>query len=101
LNWTGGGPDSLVTLLLIAHVPGQLAFPALEATSPASAGTRTLALPPEAAAFKFPLQAEEVEIVVTQVPAQTPSQPFNAPGLTLGGEQVWNYVFDFKGLAMD
>lgn len=101
LNWTGGGPDSLVTLQLIAHVPGQLAFPALEATSPASAGTRTLALPPAAAAFKFPLQAEDVEIVVTQVPAQAPSQPFHAPGLTLGGEQVWNYVFDFKGLAMD
>jgi uncharacterized protein (TIGR03437 family) len=100
LNWTGGGPDSLVTLQLIAHVLGQLALPVLEATTPASVGTKTLAPPPAAVAFKFPLQAEEVEIVVTQVPAQAPSQPFNAPGLTLGGEQAWNYAFDFKGLKI-
>jgi hypothetical protein len=74
--------------------------PELEATSPASAGTRTLAPPPTAAAFKFPQQAEDVEIVVTQQPAQAPSQPFSVPGLTLGAEQTWNYVFDFRGLTI-
>jgi hypothetical protein len=100
VNWTGGDADSVVTVQLIAHVPGQLALPELEATGPASAGTRTLAVPPAAAAFKFPQQGEDVEIVVTQQPAQAPSQPFSAPGLTLGGEQGWNYVFDFKGLAI-
>ena len=39
-----------------------------------------------------------MEILVTQQPAQAPSFPFSATGLTLGGEQSWNYVFDFKGL---
>lgn len=99
LNWTGGASDSLVTVQLIAHVAGQLASPELWATSPASAGTRTLARPPTAAAYQFPQQAD-IEILVTQKPAEVPSQPFSAPGLTLGGEQVWNYVFDFKGLTI-
>jgi hypothetical protein len=39
-----------------------------------------------------------VEILVTQQTGQPQSYPFSAPGLTLGGEQLWNYVFDFKGL---
>ncbi len=46
LNWTGGASDSLVTVQLIARVAGQLASPELWATSPASAGARTLAPPP-------------------------------------------------------
>lgn len=100
LDWTGGDTTSVVTVQLVAHIPGQLALPLLESTSPASAGTRTLALPPAAAAFKFPQQADDVEVIVTQQPAQAPSQAFHASGLTLGGEQAWNYVFDFQSLAL-
>ena len=39
-----------------------------------------------------------VEVIITQTPDHGPSQPFNAPGLAYGGEQSWNYVWDFQGL---
>lgn len=98
LNWTGGGSDSVVSVQLNVIIPGQLTTPLLEATSPAAAGTRTLTLPvPPASLFSMPAGAG-VEILVTQQPAQAQSYPFSALGLTVGGEQLWNYVFDFKGL---
>jgi uncharacterized protein (TIGR03437 family) len=100
LNWTGGGSDSVVSVQLNVMVPGQLTLTTsvLEATSPATAGTRTLTTPvPPAALFSMPAGAG-VEILVTQQTAQPQSYPFSALGLTLGGDQLWNYVFDFKGL---
>jgi len=97
MNWTGGGPDSVVTVTLEVHIPGQPTTPILSATSPALAGTRTLVAPPPAALFSFPPHAD-VEILVTQQPGQTPAGLFSAAGLTLGGAQSWSYVFDFKGL---
>ena len=42
--------------------------------------------------------AVKLELIVAQTPIVGPSQTFTAPGLTLGGEQSWNYVFDFQGL---
>jgi uncharacterized protein (TIGR03437 family) len=98
LNWTGGGADSVVSVELNVLVPGQLTASFLSAASPATAGTRTLTLPvPPASLFSMPSGAA-IEIVVTQQPAQASVNPFIAAGLTLGGEQSWNYVFDFKGL---
>jgi uncharacterized protein (TIGR03437 family) len=98
LNWTGGGSDSVVSVQLNVNNPGQLTTPLLEATSPATAGTRTLTMPvPPASLFSMPAGAG-VEIIVTQQPAQAQWYPFSALGLTLGGEQLWKYVFDFKGL---
>jgi uncharacterized protein (TIGR03437 family) len=98
LNWTGGGADSIVTVQLNVLAPGQITTPLLLATSPATAGTRTLTMPvPPASVFSMPAGAG-VEILVTQQPAQLPSFPFSAEGLTLGGQQLWNYVFEFKGL---
>ena len=98
LNWTGGGSDSVVSVQLNVIIPGQLTTPLLEATSPAAAGTRTLTMPvPPASLFSMRAGAG-VEILVTQQPAQAQSYPFSALGLTVGGEQLWNYVFDFKGL---
>jgi uncharacterized protein (TIGR03437 family) len=102
LNWTGGGSDSVVSVQLNVIIPGQLSTPVLEATSPATAGTRTLTMPvPPASLFSMPAGAG-VEILVTQQPAQAQAQvyPFSALGLTLGGDQLWKYVFDFKGLIV-
>ncbi len=99
VNWTGGGAESVVTVQLNVLVPGQLTTPVLSATSAATDGTRTLTLPTAPASlFSMPPGAA-VEIIVTQQPAQVPANPFIAAGLTLGGEQAWNYVFDFKGLV--
>jgi uncharacterized protein (TIGR03437 family) len=98
LNWTGGGADSVVTVELKVLIPGDPTTPILSATSPATAGTRTLVAPPSYALFTFPPQAD-LEILVTQQPSQSLSNPFSASGLTMGGEQSWKYVFDFKGLT--
>jgi hypothetical protein len=98
LNWTGGGAESVVTVELKVHIPGDPTTPILSATSPATAGTRTLVAPPSGAIFSFPPQAD-LEIVVTQQPSQSQSNSFSASGLTMGGEQSWSYVFDFKGLT--
>ena len=98
LNWTGGGSDSVVSVQLNVIIPGQFTIFSLGATSPATAGTRTLTMPVlPASLFSMPARAG-VEILVTQQPVQAQSYPFSALGLTLGGEQLWNYIFDFKGL---
>jgi hypothetical protein len=99
LNWTGGDAGSLVTVQLIAHVPGQQAEPILEATSSASDGARPLPMPPQQVPFSFPRHTD-VEVIVTQQPANAASQPFSAAGLTFGGAQTWSYVFDYKGLKI-
>ena len=36
--------------------------------------------------------------LITWQKPNTPLPPFSAPGLTLGGAQTWNYVWDFQGL---
>ena len=41
----------------------------------------------------------DVEVVITQTPADAPSQPFNAPGLAWGGQGTWKYTWDFRGLS--
>jgi uncharacterized protein (TIGR03437 family) len=97
LNWTGGDSDSVVTVQLMAHVPGQQATPILFATASASEGRRPLPLPPPQAAFSFPT-GTPIEIMVIQQPAEAPSRPFAVSGLTLGGDQTWRYVFDFTGI---
>lgn len=99
LNWTGGDVSSVVTVQLIAHVPGQQAEPILFATSSATDGARPLPMPPQEVPFSFPRHTD-VEVIVTRQPAKVPSQPFSGPGLTFGGEQTWSYVFDFKGLKI-
>jgi hypothetical protein len=47
----------------------------------------------------IPLPRGFVEIVVTQQPLASPEQLFSAPGLSLGGQQTWSYVWDFRGLT--
>jgi hypothetical protein len=56
---------------------------------------------PILAAVCTPIPYGSVEIIVTQTPNQAPSQPFSAPGLGLGGEATWKYVWDFRGLTND
>src|ERR1019366_8524847 len=76
LNWTGGGSDSVVSVQLNVIVPGQLSTPVLEATSPATAGTRTLTLPvPPASLFSMAARADP-DTQVTQQPAQAQSHLF-------------------------
>ena len=108
LNWTGGGSDSVITVQLATHDPAQPEVPTLFASARASDGSVTVVNPPtfglltHAASHRATTLSgsptQGMELIVTQTPALGPSQIFTAPGLTLGGEQTWKYVFDFTGL---
>jgi hypothetical protein len=102
--WTGGDDRSVVTIQFIVggsfqalqSAPagdGDLAFQSSYVASPGTGGFPFF----DAACMLMP--SGNVEVIVTQTPSQTPSQPFNAPGLGLGGEVTWKYVWDFRGLA--
>ena len=100
--WTGGGDDSVVTVQIIVGGTYQIATSVL-----ASAGSVSIwsDLPGFCSAgFVFfcegPIPAgDAVEVIITQAPPGAPSLPFSAPGLAMGGELTWTYVFDFKGLT--
>lgn len=95
VNWTGGDGGSVVTVLVLARIPGQQNPFELTVTTGAGDNTRTLPLPGN---MTLP-SGTPFEVVITQQPAASVAQPFSAIGLTLGGEQLWNYVSDFKGLT--
>ena len=108
VNWTGGGSDSVVTVQLATHDPTQPEVATLYASDRASDGSVTLINPPSFGLLTHPVSHRAMarsgsptytmELIVTQTPAVGPSQTFTAPGLTLGGQQTWKYVFDFMGL---
>jgi uncharacterized protein (TIGR03437 family) len=100
LNWTGGDSRSRVTIQYIVTSSGKTTFTAVETVSAESNVLLDLMFF-NSGGFGTPNGAPpgDVEIIFTQAPSSVPSQIFNAPGLTIGGEQTWNYVFDFKGLT--
>jgi uncharacterized protein (TIGR03437 family) len=98
--WTGGDGSSLVTVELRVAASPQTPIYTFDLKQIVSASAGSVSLP---ASFFIPFTIDfvphgTVEIIVTQQPATAPSQPFTAPGLTLGGVQIWNYVWDFRGL---
>jgi hypothetical protein len=94
LNWTGGDPDTIVTMRLDSH-----RFPAdFYGLCSVSASTHTLTwipgIPPRVSS---PLAGNgDMDIIVDVEPAT--SSTFSAPGLTLGGRQTWRYQYRFTGL---
>jgi len=36
---------------------------------------------------------------VIQEPVAGPTQPFAAPGFSIGGRHHWTYTFDYRGLT--
>ena len=103
LNWTGGDARSVITVQYISTSDPLDPYPLqamLNANASGSAGTVTLSqLPMFFGVPSPPLMGSSAEIIVTQQPAAAPSQAFPAPGLSLGGEQTWKYVWHFRGLA--
>lgn len=81
-------------------MPGETKTPLVAATVPADAGSATAS---EFALFGggyLPIMTGPgAEIIVTQTPATSPPQPFQATGLSLGGAQSWMYVWDFRDLS--
>jgi uncharacterized protein (TIGR03437 family) len=99
LNWTGGDSRSRVTVQYIVTSGGTATFTAVSTVSADNNLLLDLIFFNSGGfAGQNGAPPGDVEIIFTQQPSSVPSQPFNAPGLTLGGEQTWRYVFDFTGL---
>ena len=104
LTWTGADDRSAVTVEMIAAAadPAPPGTPRLYSIMPGSAGAATVVNFPNI--FLRPRVSPDTaspvdrEIIVTQQPAALPSLPFTAPGLTVGGEQTWKYVWVFRRL---
>jgi uncharacterized protein (TIGR03437 family) len=103
-TWTGGDDRSIVTVqFTVANsfqevvsdsgASGEIAFSefytAPPGACPAFPGIVHCTLIPDG----------DVEVIITQTPADAPSQSFNAAGLAWGGQGTWKYTWDFRGLS--
>lgn len=92
VNWTGGDPDTWVTLKVVAH-RGYADQYSTICQARAAEGTIT------GVAFgSGPPGRVEIIIEVTPDPAQIPA--LSAPGLSLGGQHLWKYTYRFGGLTI-
>jgi uncharacterized protein (TIGR03437 family) len=102
-TWTGGDDRSYVTVQFIVGSTFLAAATAYAGTGqievPESYGAYPLLCGTVLGAACTLMPSGNVEVIFTQTPYQAPSQPFTAPGLGLGGESTWKYVWDFRGLA--
>jgi uncharacterized protein (TIGR03437 family) len=97
ITWTGGDDRSSILVQIRVSQSG----PIFELKSFVNASVGSADLPASYFQGPFGLPGSvpngAVEIILTQQPANAPA-PFNAPGLTLGVQQTWNYVWHFRGL---
>ncbi len=96
VNWTGGDPDTWVTMRVVR--PRKVADNYSICQARASDGTITLGtaggfLPPGPG----PAEAEII-LEVTPHPSQAPT--LSARGLSLGGQHLWKYTYRFGGLTI-
>ncbi|MDQ6675659.1 MAG: hypothetical protein M3Z09_00015, partial [Acidobacteriota bacterium] len=102
-SWSGGDPNSMVTVYLISHYETQMRASYCRAR--VSAGN--CALP----SFSFPFvmgnqiytygsPSQEGELLY-QVDPDPLAIPFSAPGLSLGGQATWRIQHSFQGFAID
>lgn len=89
-NWTGGDPDTWVTLKVVSHQGVSDIYSFIQAR--ASSGTATIAT------AGLPPGRGEIILEVTPDPAQIPA--LSAPGLALGGQHLWKYTYRFGGLTL-
>jgi uncharacterized protein (TIGR03437 family) len=90
VNWTGGDPDTWVTLKLVTHRAPYDSYAFIYART--SSGTATLGV-------TVPTGPAEIILEVTPDPAQVPA--LSAPGLSLGGQHLWKYTYRFGGLTVE
>jgi hypothetical protein len=96
VNWTGGDPDTWVTMRVVRHLKTRENYSSVQVRT--SRGTATLNpaggfLPPG------PGPADtEIIVVVTPDPNDVPT--ISASGLSLGGRHLWKYTYRFGGLTI-
>ncbi len=104
VDWTGGDPNSWVTLTLLKHQGGfgdvRHVQQARASDGSITAGNACLeSAPPLGTVCSLAaLGMVDVILEVTPDPSQTPS--FSAPGLSLGGQNLWKYTYRFEGVDL-
>jgi hypothetical protein len=89
VNWTGGDPDTWVTLKLVVHHGVSDTYVFQQART--SSGTATVGI-------AIGTGPAEIILEVTPDPAEVPS--LSPPGLALGGQHLWKYTYRFGGLII-
>jgi uncharacterized protein (TIGR03437 family) len=97
VNWTGGDASEWVTLMLVGHWGPRDSADTV--SLPASAGTAEI---PYAACCGFGTTggAPNMEIIVQVTPLASAIPPFSAPGISLGGQHLWQYTYRFEGIGI-
>jgi hypothetical protein len=97
VNWTGGDPDTWVTMKLVRHVNKTRDVYSF-AQARTSSGKVTV-FPGGGYLPGGPGPADaEIILVVTPDPDQVPA--ISASGLSLGGRHLWKYTYRFGGLTI-
>ncbi len=89
IAWTGGDPDSLVTVYFLNHY----GYEDYSYSAQARASDGSMLVRP----FAFGGPDEEIVIEVTPDPSHITA--LSVPGLSLGGQHTWKYSYDFKGVT--
>ena len=97
IRWTGGDPNTWVTVRLIAHNGGYDYYP-FAWVARASDGELTIQGQPNGIGFQV---SGPVELVIDVVPDPSNTQTFAAPGLSLGGRTAWRYRYRFEGVQIE
>jgi uncharacterized protein (TIGR03437 family) len=99
--WTGGTNESIVWIQVVIGGTTEVLTSAYGAAGSISIWGEIYGYCNPGAIFcEGPIPpGQTIEVIITQTPALAPSLPFSAPGLGMGGELTWTYVFDFKGLT--
>jgi hypothetical protein len=105
--WTGGSPDTLVRMRLIAY-DDQEGIRGSDCHLPvlATAGAAMLdvysnpATKPTEVTLLIGKRSENAEVVLTITPLTSKVTRFAAPGLTGEGKHEWSYEYHFKGLKI-
>ncbi len=105
INWTGGDPNSWVTVGFVFQAPsaaGGYQSVDFAYQTRASNGTVTIPppVPPANACGTTP--PTPIEIVIEVDPDPSEITPFSAPGLSLDGQVTWRYIHTFQaGLELE
>ena len=96
INWTGGDPNSWVTVSMVQQVSGGYQWVSFAYRTPASKGAMTIPYPlqlypgcPQGGGQSFTISIE-----VDPDPSEITG--FSASGLSLGGQVTWRYIHTFQ-----
>jgi uncharacterized protein (TIGR03437 family) len=92
VNWTGGDATAWVTLKLVVHYGTYDEYCVVAA--PVSDGSVIMS---PSGLSALPAGPVDIELDLESVKRK----PLTAPGLSLGGEHTWKYVYTFEGVTLN